>query len=285
MPASQDHAPPAEHNPGIRRQVKLHEMAVAYARILHRRIGAIAAEIAAAQNGGGLQALRNEAGLERRLRGFLAGTLHAVMTEQYEASASPFIATIRGAFQKGLDEVPVDGRESVSAPMVERLAKERLGGLIALVDLRAVEEVAEELLTRIFLWDGRRFTISAQRIEAAHELIARYGRALDSGGVPPGGGAIAGDALRLMLAVCSFRREPAPGYAAMLKECYVSAGHPPPTIRPTSWGRRGAAGVDIPGYTAMAAAPGQDDARNEIELFCRILGVWQEAAVEAGRDT
>ena len=116
------------------------------------------------------------------------------------------------------------------------------------------------------------------------DIIDRYRYALNSGSVPPDDRAIIKDALKLMLAICLFRREPVPGTLAMLQEYYVSVGHPLSPRHPGLGGRR-VVMVDEPRFPASTTAIIRRDSAEEIELFCRILEVLREAAAMAEDDT
>ena len=299
MPPSFDRPVPPAPDPGRLRQIKLHEMALAYAGVLQVRIEKQAAELAGEMRRLTAPAPIGAGGWEQCFRRYLAGTVHAVMTEQCGDSASPFVRAVCGAYAEDLERTGagVDKGEAYSAlpAAAGKIAGERIGRLIALTDLRGAEGVCWELLTGIFRWDGRRFVIGPQRIAEAQSVIDGYLAALRSGTAPADGTATVKDALKLALTVCLFRREPSPGTVARLKEGYASLGSLPSSrkspslpfpraidgrekpFRGLNFGENHSLGVGRHDLDRRAEEARRELAE-EIDMFCRTLAVLREAA-------
>lgn len=259
VPSSTAQPISARSDPGRLRQIKLHEMALAYGQILRDRATRIAAEL-----GGGLPRVAPAARGNAAVAGlacFILGTLREIIAEQYGDSASPFARAVCSVLETGpgaLDDAGLP--DPGSSPALEHIAGEGLKRLMPLIDLRAAEAACWDLLTGVFGWDGRRLVITADRIADAMAVVERARAALRSGTVPPDGREAQQSAAKLILTVCYFRGKTDTGEASRLKELYVSSG------------------------SRQTAATGGVDRRElaeEIEVFCRTLDVLRESAEKA----
>lgn len=204
----QDQPPAPSH--GQLRQVKLHELALAYAYSLYDLTESLAGAIASDLERQLPPASGEAASVAGGLRRFLADAVQAVMAEQTTDAASPFVraacrtyaecagrtgaapdASAGGRDIRGTGSIayesfaadlaarvcPAGSRDELRriAGVVQDAAMRGVGRLLALADLRGVEAVCWELLTEIYHCDGARFVIDARRAADAQDVIHRYG--------------------------------------------------------------------------------------------------------------
>lgn len=282
--------------PGLHEQYKLHEMAVAYAGVLHERVRRLAAEMACELQRRARGACEDTARWERNFRLYLGDLLYAVMTEQCGDSSSPFKPTVRGAFAEIMERTASGAAgwgqafaeflaaagaddEQALAPTAERILAENTGRIMPLADLDAAEAVCEELLAEIFRWDGRAFVITGRRAAEARAVVDRCLSAAGRPGGPPVDAATAENAFKLALTVLFFWRDPSPDVLAGLKEGYAALGGARGSVASPARARgRGERGQGRP---QNGSAPGRREMMVEIESFCRVLDVLREAAAKA----
>ncbi len=142
------------------------------------------------------------------------------------------------------------------AAAIEKVARKGLEQLIARADLRAVEEICEELLSAVYRWNGESFVITARRAAEAQALVRRCGGIFKERRGKTGVGirlpaeiTAVKTAFKIAAAVLILHREPDDGMMAALKEGYAA----------------------LAGYTAVENA--EEELKAEIGLFCRTLEV------------
>lgn len=308
MPLSEDRFPTPAPDPGRFKQLKLHEMAMGYAGALYRRLCMLAAELAEALGRKINAADWDAVAWARYFRLSLGETLQAVLDEQRGGSASPFIEAVCAAFTDDLASArsssgsldpqtaefqsfaeflaerraPAQTGDPAHLAAAAAIAEARVGELLALADLRAVEDVCEELLTVVFHWDGRRFAITGSRTAEVQNLVER---SLSSGPDrgTPGGIASYKCAFKTALAILFFWREPAPGVVARLKRGYAALSTLIPDLFPSK-ARSEKQRLDKAVSRGEGTGGRERELAEEIEVFCRILGVLREAVEERSAD-